>query len=206
MKKIFNISILLMLTLAFFVSCGHATDGNTNEISHLDTTPLFDESETSVTMNNSLTFAQLSDGTWEYKRVYTTVYSNPFEINIYMQDWSHETCNIISTYTNIISLRFSISGGIATYLSQSETNEYTMDDENKAKLINFAASHNQPLTWNGNTVKITKTLPADNGYLNNMFEQSSYSTFTTKKNEAGTRYLVKLVHYNTTLHYLKKLD
>ena len=206
MKKLINISILLLTALVLFTSCGPGAGGDTNEINHLDTTPLFDESETPVTMNNSLTFAQLSDGTWEYKKVYTTVYSNPFEINIYMQDWSHETCNIISTYKSIISLQFSISGGVGTYISQCETDEYTMDDANKTKLINFASNHNQPLTWNGNTVKLTKTLPAVGNYLNHMFEQSGYSTFTTKKNDSGTRYLVKLVDNNTTLHYLKKVN
>ena len=123
-----------------------------------------------------------------------------------MQDWSYDMFTITSTYISIVNLTFSVSGGNKTYISQSTTYEYTMDDTNKTNLINFAAAHNQPLTWNGNTVTITTTIPATGDYLNFMHEQSTYSTFTTTKNTEETRFLVKLVDNNTTIHYLKKLN
>ena len=210
MKKIFNFSILLMLTLAFFVSCGHATGGNGNESGRADTSPLFQESEADKGIP-SLALSDLSDGTWEFKSVYFARYDDPYEVRVYMQDWSYVNCDITSIFTFVVSLKFSISGGNVTCISQTETDEYTMDDENKAKLINLAASHNQPLTWNGNTVTVKRTVPAHDGYLNHMFEQSTYSTFTTKKNDAGTCYLIASIgnleiYSCTQSYYLKKLD
>ena len=83
-----------------------------------------------------------------------------------------------------------------------------MDDVNKALVNSYAANHGESLTWDGNTLTITKSTRSDY-MITAMCRDSEYSYYTTKKNTAGTRFIVKYNNSTTSepnIYYLKKLD
>ena len=206
MKKIFIISILFVTSLLFLAGCG-GTSGAVNITGSADTTPLFAENEAPITMTSALTLSDLSDGTWEYKYVYVHTYSTPYNKSISLPNGSSIGCDIDS-WTWVNSFTFTKSGTNLTVISGTNTHVYTMDDANKAMLNGYAATHGESLTWNGNTLTITRN--AGSTYMvTSTFEDSARTYYTTKKNTAGTRFIVK-PNYSTTsepnINYLKKLD
>ncbi len=205
MKKLINISILLLTALLFLAGCGQTT-GATNITGSADTTPLFDESEAPITIS-TLALSDLSDGTWEYKHVYVHTYDTPYNKSISLPNGSSIGCDV-NSWTWVESFTFTKSGSDLTVTSGINAEVYTMDDANKAMLNSYAATHGESLTWNGNTLTITTTTRT--AYMvTAMCENSHQSYNTTKKNTAGTRFIVKS-NYSTAsepnIYYLKKLD
>ncbi len=205
MKKIFIISILFVTSLLFLAGCGHTT-GATNITGSADTTPLFDENEAPITIN-SIALSDLSDGTWEYKRVSVHTYSTPNGTSIFLPSGGSVGCNV-NSWTWVTSLTFTKSGSTLTVTSGTDTDVYTMDDANKAMVNTYAANHGASLSWDGNTLTVTTTTTSTYS-IEVMCENSGESYYTTKKNTAGTRFIVKY-NYSTTsepkIYYLKKLN
>ena len=83
-----------------------------------------------------------------------------------------------------------------------------MDDANKAMLNSYAATQGESLTWNGNTLTITRN--EGTAYMvTAMCESSQQSYNTTKKNLAGTRFIVKSnssTISEPSIDYLKKVN
>ena len=205
MKKIFIISILFVTSFLFFTGCGHTT-GATNVTGSADTTPLFDESEAPITID-SLALSDLSDGTWEYKFVYVYTYSTPHGETIYLPGGGTVGCNV-NSWAWFHSLTFTKSGSTITVTSGTKTNVYTMDDANKAIVNTYAANQGESLTWDGNTLTITRSTSSDY-MITSMFEDSEQDYYITKKNTAGTRFIVKPNYSPSSgqnIQYLKKLD
>lgn len=205
MKKLINISILLLTALLFLAGCGQTT-GATNITGSADTTPLFDESEAPITIS-TLALSDLSDGTWEYKHVYVHTYSTPESKTIYLPEGGSVDCNV-NSWTWVESFTFTKSGSDLTVTSGINVEVYTMDDANKATLNSYAATHGESLTWNGNTLTIT-TNTSTAYMVTAMCRNSEYSFYTTKKNTAGTRFIVKSNSSTTSkpnINYLKKVN
>ena len=206
MKKLINISILLLTALLFFAGCGQTT-GATNVTGSADTTPLFDESEAPITIS-SLALSDISDGTWEFKMIYVHTYDTPDGTTIALPKGGSVGCNVNSrTWVN--TLVFTKSGSTITVTSGTDTHVYTMDDVNKALVNSYAANHGESLTWDGNTLTITRSTSSDYMVTTAMCRDSGYSYYTTKKNTAGTRFIVKY-NYSTAsepnIYYLKKVN
>ncbi len=206
MKKIFIISILFVTSLLFLAGCG-GTSGAVNITGSADTTPLFAENEAPITMTSALTLSDLSDGTWEFKNVYVHSYNTPDNHSIRLPNGSSIGCDV-NSWTWVDSFTFTKSGTNLTVISGTDIHVYTMDDANKAMLNGYAATHGESLTWNGNTLTISEDETI--AYMVTVaFENSGYSYYTTKKNTAGTRFIVKS-NYSTTsepkIYYLKKLN
>lgn len=205
MKKLINISILLLTALLFLAGCGQTT-GATNITGSADTTPLFNESEAPITIS-SLALSDLSDGTWEYKHVYVHTYNTPYNQSIHLPNGSSIGCDV-NSWTWVDSFTFTKSGTTLTVTSGTDTHVYTMDDANKAMLNSYAATHGESLTWNGNTLTITED--AGTAYMvTAMCEHSQQSYNTTKKNLAGTRFIVKSnssTISEPSIDYLKKVN
>ncbi len=205
MKKLINISILLLTALLFFAGCGQTT-GATNITGSADTTPLFDESEAPITIS-SLALSDISDGTWEYKHIYVYTYDTPQGETIHFPGGGSVGCNI-NSWVWFHSLTFTKSGSNITVTSGTNTNVYTMDDVNKAFVNTYAANQGESLTWDGNTLTVTRSTRS-NYMVTAMCESSLRSYNTTKKNSAGTRFIVKY-NYSTAsepnINYLKKIN
>ena len=193
MKKIFIISILFVTSLLFLAGCGQTT-GAVNITGSADTTPLFNESEAPITIN-SIALSDLSDGTWEFKNVYVHSYNTPSGTTIYLPGSGSVGCNV-NSWTWVTSLTFTKSGSTLTVTSGTDTDVYTMDDANKAMVNTYAANHGASLSWDGNTLTVTTTTTSTHS-IETMCERSGYSYYTTKKNTAGTRFIVKY-NYSTT--------
>ena len=205
MKKLINISILLLTALLFFAGCGQTT-GPTNVTGSADTSQLFDESEAPITID-SLALSDISDGTWEYKLVYVHTYSTPYNQSITLPNGSSIGCDV-NSWTWVHSFTFTKSGTTLTVTSGTDTEVYTMDDANKAMLNSYAATHGESLTWNGNTLTLTGNVGT--AYMvTAMCNASQQSYNTTRKNTAGTRFIVKAnssTDSEPSIQYLKKLD
>ena len=205
MKKIFIISILFVTSFLFLAGCG-GTSGAVNITGSADTTPLFDESEAPITIS-SLALSDISDGTWEFKMIYVHTYDTPDGTTIDLPKGGSVGCNV-NSWTWVQTLVFTKSGSTTNVTSGTKTTVYTMDDVNKALVNSYAANHGESLTWDGNTLTITKSTRSDY-MITAMCRDSEYSYYTTKKNTAGTRFIVKYNNSTTSepnIYYLKKLD
>ena len=204
MKKIFIISIIFVTSLLFLAGCGDSpASGRTGRA---DTSPLFPESEATIPMN-SIDLSNLSDGTWEFKMVYVTTYNTPNGTSIYLPGGGSVGCNV-NSWTWVDSFTFTKSGSTLTVTSGTNTKVYTMDDANKVMVNSYAANHGASLTWNGNTLTISAN-ETSTYMVTAAFEDSARTYFTTKKNTAGTRFIVKSNSSTTSkpnIHYLKKLN
>ncbi len=204
MKKSIRILLCFLMLAVLLVSCDHGT--NNSVFVGANISPLFDVSEATDTIN-SLSASNLSDGNWKFKSVHGDTYSQAQNRTIGVDGSdSYEHCDV-SSYKLAVIQEFSISNGTVSNITGTKTFEWTMDDANKTKLNNFAASKGVTLNWNGNTVAIVTNLTT-NEYLGYMFTDSSNTTwYEAKKNSTGTKFVVKHRYETNTYHdahYLMK--
>lgn len=170
-----------------------------------DTSPLFDESEVTDTIN-SLDLSDLSDGSWKLKLVYLVTYKSPSQTSVRSADNSSSVQLDILSQGRIESREFTISSGNANYTSGTDVRTYDMNDDNKAKLNNFATAQGISLSWDGNNAIITNESTSNVIFLS-MCQVAKKSGYIAKKNAEGTRFIVK--HHNNNdsnheIYYLMK--
>ena len=190
MKNAFKIVIFMMLAAVLFVSCGDSA-GTTLPGDAPNSAHLFYEGETPITIN-SLALSDLSDGTWEFKHTFLGS-----DINMTI---SGQRCHCLKWGSNIYQT-VSISGGVATIVSGSMTEEFTMDDADKEALVNA----NDSLTWNGNTVIISDNDYTYETWFEGMMDLANY--FLIKRNAANTLFFAKTNYDSSNAYsryYLRK--
>ena len=95
---------------------------------------------------------------------------------------------------------------IITTLSNSRF-EQNMDSQNKTKYDNFAKAHGVSLTWNGTTLISEYSFTnksVDDFSITNAINLAKNSYVITKRNRAGTRYIIKNKYSNNIYYFAKK--
>ncbi|MBO4509294.1 MAG: hypothetical protein J5747_11750 [Spirochaetaceae bacterium] len=195
MKNFLRISFLLFFAFALFVSCADRSDAPAIDA------PLFSDSEASITIS-SFALSDLADGTWDFKNVYKPTSSGT--VTFYFDSGSVQLEYLSEVW--IFNQTFSLSGGVPTCTSGSSIERYTLNNENKAALNNYAVSHGISLTWDGNTVILSSNNYTTNTWINYMVQHCTDSRRVLKTNASNTRYSLKYSSSSSSQddYYLKK--
>ena len=127
---------VIVVFLALFVAALFAGCSNGNGVSldtSLNSTPLFDESLLTVTLETE----EIADGTWTFKCVDI---NKPYSTSLSYQGQIVKYTCISSEY--VIVQRISKSGENATVISGSDKHTLTFDEENKTKYKDFKETNN----------------------------------------------------------------
>ena len=164
-------------------------------------TPLFDESDVSIITTN----IELSEGEWIFKETYEGTTHTPIETTYKIGNdtlqYSYLSYKSVEVYELTIVKDFIIT------TSSNSRFEEKMDSQNKTKYDNFAKAHGVSLTWNGTTLISEYSFTnksVDDFSIKHAIDLANDSYGITKRNRAGTRYIIKNKYSNYIYYFAKK--
>lgn len=202
MKKTLQMIGLFFSILFVLAGCSGVTGETFSELdTRVTQTPLFDESDVSIITTN----IELSEGDWIFKETYEGTTHTPIETTYKIGNDTLQYSFL--SYKSVYVYELTIVKDFIITTSSNSRFEEKMDSQNKTKYDNFAKAHGVSLTWNG-TTRISEysftNKSVDDFSITNAIDIAKNSYVITKRNIAGTRYIIKDKYGNHIYYFAKK--